>query len=227
MGGGGFSEEPDNPLLDDFVMSLTGEDLPRVCFLPTASGDAEGYITKFYGAFGNGRCNASHLSLFNPPSTPFGEVLLSQDVVYVGGGSTPNMLALWRLHGIDTILLEAWQRGTVLCGLSAGSLCWFESGITDAFGRGPEVVSDLLGFLPGSHSPHWDSEPERRPVFVSAVATGLLPPGYAADDGAALHFIGTELHEAVASRPTSQVYRVDARGAAPLPTRLLGGRSMG
>lgn len=110
----------------------------------------------------------------------------------------------------------------MLCGLSAGALCWFEAGITDSFGRGPEPISDLLGFLPGSHCPHWDSEPERQPAYTSAVASGRLAPGFAADDGAALHFVGTGFREAVTSRPGARAFEVAINRATPLPTRLLG-----
>ena len=229
MGGGGFSMEPDNPLLDDHVLSLAraarGRDRPRVCFLPTASGDAEGYVARFYAAFAR-KSEASHLALFNRTVLDLETFLLEQDVIYVGGGNTANMLAVWRLHGVDELLRRAWAGGSVLTGLSAGSLCWFEGGTTDSFG-GLAPLRDGLGLLPGSHSPHYDGEPGRRPAYHGYVADGSLPDGYAADDGAALVFRATMLDEVIASRPASKAYRV-ARGAdgsvteTPLETRYLG-----
>jgi peptidase E len=153
--------------------------------------------------------------------------LLDQDVIYVGGGNTENMLAIWRVHGVDRALRTAWESGVVMTGLSAGSLCWFEAGTTDSFGPELAGLSDGLGLLPGSHSPHYDGEPGRRPLYQRLVAAGTLPDGYAADDGAALVFHGSELAEVVASRPAARGYRV-VRGRnghaieTELPTRYLG-----
>jgi len=163
MGGGGVSMEPDNPILDDFILSLAGRPRPRVCFLPTASGDSDRYVANFYAAFAR-RSEASHLALFVRTVTDVEAFLLDQDVIYVGGGNTENQLAVGRVHGVDRALRIAWQRGVVLAGLSAGSICWFESGTTDSFGLDLDVLEDGLGFLPGSHCPHFDGEPQRRPT---------------------------------------------------------------
>jgi peptidase E len=230
MGGGGFSMEPDNPLLDDHVLELAratrGRDRPRVCFLATASGDAPTYLANFYTAFAR-KSEASHLALFTRTVVDVDAFLLEQDVVYVGGGNTENMMAVWRLHGVDLALRRAWESGTVMTGLSAGSLCWFETGTTDSFGRELRALSAGLGFIPGSHAPHYDGEATRRPAYQRFVAEGTLPAGYAADDGAALVFHGTELAEVVASRPDARAYRVE-RGPdgqaieTPLPARYLG-----
>ena len=226
MGGGGFSEDADHGrLMDDFVLGLTGRDTPRVCFVPTASGDAEGYIERFHAAFGGGRAAPSHLSLFRREVDDLAGFLLEQDVIYVGGGNTANLLAIWRLHGVDAILAEAWRRGVVLCGLSAGGLCWFEGGTTDSFG-GIAPLHDGLGLLPGSFCPHYDSEPLRRPQYHRFVADGL-PAGYAADDAAALRFEGRELAEAVVSSADARAFRVQLDGARvveqALPCRSLAG----
>jgi peptidase E len=229
MGGGGFSMEPDNPLLDDYALELGriagGRERPLVCFVPTASGDSDGYIAGFYTAFAR-RSEASHLALFERTVVDIEAFVLDQDVIYVGGGNTANMLAIWRVHGLDRALRKAWESGVVMAGMSAGSLCWFEAGTTDAFG--PEFTRlSGLGFLPGSHSPHYDGEPGRRPLFQRLVADGTLPDGYAADDGAALVFRDTELAEVVTSRAAARGYRV-VRGPAgeaietELPTRYLG-----
>ena len=230
MGGGGFSMEPDNPLLDDFVLDLAravrGRERPRVCFLATASGDTPGYIADFYAAFAR-RSEATHLSLFDRTVDDIERHLLDQDVVYVGGGNTENMLAVWRVHGVDRALRRAWEAGVVLAGVSAGSLCWFESGTTDSFGAGLAPLSAGLGFLPGSHAPHYDGEATRRPHYQRLIAEGALPTGYAADDGAALVFRGTKLAEVVVSRPGSRAFLVerDPTGVAietELPSRYLG-----
>ena len=212
----------DDPLLDDYVLSLTGVERPAVCFLATASGDADSYIVAFHAAFPPRRARASHLPLFVRDGSDLRDHLLAQDVIYVGGGNTLNMLAIWRAHGVDAILREAWAAGIVLAGLSAGALCWFEGGVTDSYGA-VDALPDGLGLLPGSMCPHFDSEPGRRPVYVRLVAEGALPAGVAADDNCALRFRGTELAEAVASRDGAGAYRVDASGEAPLDVRRLGG----
>ena len=210
MGGGGFSMEPENPLLDDHLLALAreqrGGERPRICFIPTASGDSEGYVANFYAAFER-RAEAGHLALFDRSVGDVEQFLLDQDAVYVGGGNTANLLAIWRAHGVDRALARAWKAGVVLAGLSAGSNCWFECATTDSFGP-LAALPDGLGFLPGSHSPHYDSEPARRPTYRRLVAEGALPGGYAADDGAALVFHGTELAEVVVSRPAARAYRV-------------------
>ncbi len=225
MGGGGFSMEPDNPLLDDFILSLTGKQKPKVCFVNTASGDHEGYTQKFYDAFPAERAEATHLSLFNRTVEDLRAFLLAQDVIYVGGGSTANLLAVWRVHGLDAILREAWEAGVVLCGVSAGALCWFEGGSTDSFGSGLSPLRDCLGFLPGSFCPHYDGEALRRSTYHQFIQDGL-PDGYAADDSAALHFVGTELVEAISSQPNARAYRVERQKDSvietPLATQFLG-----
>jgi dipeptidase E len=218
LGGGGFSD--DDRLLDDFVLGLAGPARPRVCFLPTATGDSAEYVVKFYDAFRE-RARPAHLELFGRPRRDIRDFLLAQDVIYVGGGNTANMLAIWRVHGVDTMLREAWERGIVLAGISAGSICWFEAGVTDSFGDELAQLS-CLGFLPGSNCPHYDSEPQRRPTYRRLVDGGELPPGLAADDGAALHFVGTELAEAVAARSEAGAFRVQPGAEAPLPVRYLG-----
>jgi peptidase E len=219
FGGGGFSMEAGNPLLDEFVLELTGSSRPRVGFLPQASGDADHYIVRFYRAFESERCRPSHLSLFRRSrcSGDPREYLLDQDLIYVGGGSIRSLIGVWRAHGIDTTLREAWERGIVLCGLSAGSLCWFTEGVSTFHGS-PERV-DGLGFLPWSNTVHYSSEPDRRDAYHELLRRGMKP-GYAADDGAALHFVGEKLAQVVASRPQARAYRIEARGERVLTTQL-------
>jgi dipeptidase E len=221
MGGGGFTAGASDPALDDLVLELTNTASPRICLLPTAGGDSEYQIRRFYETYEHRLCEPSHISLFrlgrNP--VPLEEHLLSQDVIYVGGGSMVNLIAIWKAQGLDRILERAWEQGIVLAGLSAGSMCWFEYGVTTSSGR-PEPARGL-GFLPGSNSVHHDSEPQRRPVYLEAVAQGAIPPGYATDDGAALIFDGTALTEVVTARKQAHAYEVNAEGELPLECRAL------
>jgi peptidase E len=212
LGGGGFSMEPENLALDHYVLSIASTPRPRVCFLGTASGDSVVYLANFYAAMSRLDCTPSHLPLFQRGPRPLRELVLSQDVIYVGGGNTANLLAVWRVHGLDVILREAWVRGVVLAGISAGSLCWFESGTTDSFGPALQPLHGGLGFLPGSHSPHYDGEPERRPTYQGLVARGELPDGWACDDGAAIRWEGTNPAEFVASRKSARCWRVRRDG---------------
>jgi dipeptidase E len=227
MGGGGFTMAEQSPALDRHVLSLTGEPIPRICFIPTASGDTREQVLRFHERFGAWPCEPSVLSLFRLADSPVDPTahLLAQDAIYVGGGSMRNMLAVWRAHAVDRAIRQAWERGTVLAGVSAGAMCWFEGGISRS-GGAPEPVAGL-GLLPGSLSVHADGEPERRPAYRRAVASGELPPGYAADDGAALEFAGTRLEGCVASRAGAGIVNVtpDGRGGVlerELRVRLLG-----
>ena len=220
MGGGGFSMEPDNLTLDKYVLSLVDAPRPKVAFLATASGDSEGYVERFYTSFRSLACEPSHLSLFRINQTDLRAYILAQDVIYVGGGSTRNLLVLWREWGLDVILKEAWNAGVVLSGLSAGSICWFDEGVTDSVEAGRLHAIRCLSFLPGSNCPHYDGEPERRPSYHRLLAEGKIQPGYAADDGAALHFAGQRLLRCITSRPSARVYRVEKFGNAIVETAL-------
>ena len=227
FGGGGFSMEWGNTMLDDHVLALSGAARPRVCFLPTASGDADHYIVRFYRAFAASRCEPSHISLFRRETgveDPRAH-LLTQDVIYVGGGSVISLLGTWYAHGIDGILREAWEAGVVLCGGSAGSLCWFTDAVSGFHAGVPRRVRGL-GLLPWSNAVHYGDEPTRRLAFRAAIAAGMVP-GYAASDGAALHFVGSELAEVVSSGRGASAYYVcaDSSGGArelELPVRYLG-----
>jgi peptidase E len=208
FGGGGFSMESGNPLLDDYVLGLTKAERPRVCFLPSASGDADHYIVRFYRAFAGHRCEASHISLFRREQGPsdLRRHLLSQDLIYVGGGSVVSLLGVWRAHGIDSILREAWESGVVLCGLSAGSLCWFAEAVTTFHGEAKRLRG--LGLLPFSNCVHYERGGRRQDAFIRFLREGMRG-GYAAEDGAALHFVGEELSHVVSSRPEARGYRLD------------------
>jgi dipeptidase E len=208
MGGGGFSMEPRNPKLDDFVLSLARRKRrPRVCFVATASGDSDSYIRRFHEAFPPSRAAATHLTFFERTIANLKEFVLDQDVIYVGGGSSANMLALWRLHGFDKALRSAWNAGVVMAGISAGAICWFQDGVTDSFGMPFRALNDGLGFVRGACCPHYDGEKARRPVLMRLIKQGFLPT-LALDDSAAAHFVGTQLKEVVSSRPTARAMRV-------------------
>jgi dipeptidase E len=221
--GGGFSMDPD-PLLDDYVFGLTGQSSPRVCFVPTASGDSEVYIERFHSQL-DARCRTSVLRLFNRDGTDPGATLRAQDVIYVGGGNTANMLAVWRVHGVDKVLVEAYRAGVLFCGISAGMICWFESSLTDSFGP-VKRLPDGLGLIKGSGCPHYNTEPSRRPTYEREIAAGTLPAGWALDDGAAALFEDGELVESVARTAGTHLYAVSRSAAGnavetPVPARLL------
>lgn len=221
--GGGFSDDPDT-LIDEFVLGATLRSRPRVCFIPTASGDSRGYLERFYAAFEAHECEPTDLQLFRRDERDLRSSVLAQDILYVGGGNTANLLAVWRLHGLDQVIRDAYAEGVVLCGISAGAACWMESCLTDSFGP-LAPLQDGLGLLPGSMCPHYDSEGERRPAYQAAIADGTLPPGWAVDDGAAALFTDEQLTEVVARIPGVTVHRVTQSGDAAreesLPARLL------
>lgn len=196
--------------LHQFLLDLTGRERPRICFIGTASGDDASYRAGFYATFAR-HAQADHLALFDLTVDDIAAFLLEQDAIFVGGGNTANLLAIWRLHGVDKALKAAWEAGVVLAGPSAGGMCWFDAGLTDSFGPGLAPLKDGLKLLGGSFCPHYDSESLRRPRYEETVGSGALPDGYAADDGVGLLFEGRGLAEAVASLPGQHAYRVERR----------------
>ncbi len=198
----------------EYLCGLTGRAAPRVGVLTTAAGDDPAAADRARAWFGGIRGEVGLLALFPMPTVADPEdFLLSRDLIFVGGGSVANMLAVWRVHGLDRILRAAWGAGVVLAGVSAGAICWFEGGTTDSFGPDLRPFTDGLGMLAGSYCPHYDSEPGRRPLFTSLVAAGVLPAGIACDDGAGAHFIDNELHAMVTGLPGAAGYRVEPDGA--------------
>ncbi len=229
VGGGAFGSDTNGGLLEDHWLALArgihGRDVPRVCLIPTASGDSERVIRHFHDVFG-GVAETSHLALFDRTVEDIAAFLLGQDAIYVSGGNTASMLAVWRAHGVDEALRSAHAAGVLLAGRSAGGLCWFEGGTTDSFGPRLAALRDGLGLIPGSHCPHYDGEPERRPAYHEMVGSGDLPPGLAVDDFAAAIFDGPELVEVVTAEADPTAYRVDLVAGevveTALPARLLG-----
>ncbi len=218
LGGVGDTDEQTSALYD-YVLGLTGKARPRLLYVPTAQGDAGEAVDWFYEQF-EGRGELSHLCTFPWPPANLRELVLSQDAICVSGGSTANLLAIWRAHGIDELMREAWGGGIVLWGASAGMICWFEAGVTDSFG--PQLDGlECLGFLPGSACPHYDGEEQRRPRYRELVDGGFAE-GIAADDGVALHYVGTELVEVVTCRPGAAAYRVTRDGEERLEAKEVG-----
>jgi len=216
--GGGGDTPAQMARLNDYVLGLTGKERPRMLWVPTAAADSYEYTVWFYENFSR-QAEVSTLMTFPWPPENLRELILSQDAICVSGGNTANMLAIWRVHGIDALMREAWENGVVLWGASAGMICWFEAGVTDSFGPQLEGI-ECLGLLPGSACPHYDGEERRRPRYQELVANGL-PAGIAADDGVAVHYVGTELHEIVTCRPGTAAYHVRADGEEQLDTRKL------
>ena len=196
VGGGGFSDSGTLTPLDQYLLHLTGRERPRVCFIGTASGDSDRYAAMFYRAYAP-VASPSDLVLFGAPDRDDVARLFDQDMIFVGGGNTANMLSVWRLHGVDELLHQVWRAGTVIAGISAGAICWFEGCLTDSFGTQLAPLRDGLGLLKGSACPHLSSDPLRRARYVEEIAAGNLSDGYGIEDGAALHFVGTELHAVI------------------------------
>ena len=223
MGGGSFTAEPENPALELYILAQARRSNPSICFVGTATGDHPAYIAKFYAAYSKLRCRPTHLPLFE--RTPdLRKLLLAQDVIYVGGGNTKSMLGVWREWQLPRILRQAWNAGTVLAGVSAGAICWFEVGVTDSW-AGHLAPLPCLGWLPDACCPHYDGEKERRPSVHQFVAKGTAPETLALDDSSAAHFVGRRLLRVVASRESAGAYRVRRDGRSfvetPLPvTRL-------
>ncbi|HKC22218.1 MAG TPA: peptidase E [Gaiellaceae bacterium] len=212
LGMGGYA---DDALLRHVLGLARGS---RVLLVPSASSESASSILLWYERL-RGRADLTHLSFFPWPPENLRELALAQDLILVPGGNTANALAIWRVHGFDEILREAWQEGVLLAGWSAGMICWFEHGVTDSYG--PQLAPmDCLGFLSGSACPHYDGEERRRPVYNRLVADGFAP-GVAADDAVGVHFVGTELREVVTSREGATAYRVTAAGEETLVARLL------
>ena len=209
---GGIQLSPgttDWPLLQ-FMLDLSGRERPRICLLATASGESASGVASYYATFAR-HAEPTHLDLFGRTVADIEDFLLGQDVIFVAGGNTANMLAIWRLHGVDRALKAAWEGGVVLGGWSAGANCWFESSVTDSFGPNLDPLKDGLKLLDGSFCPHYDSESLRRPRYEELVGRGTLPDGFAADDGVGILFEGRRLVEAVASLPGQHAYRLERR----------------
>lgn len=208
LGGGGFAMEPDNTFLDDYILSQSNKETPKICFIGTASGDSENYRDRFYECYKSKKCIPSHLSLFKGDTKHIREFILNQDIIFVGGGNTRNMLVLWKEWDLIEILTEAYNKGIILSGMSAGAICWFEQGLTDSI---PNELHPLkcLGILKGSYCPHFDGESERQDIYISNIKNNQMKSGFGVEDGVALHFVNEELINTVSSRVESKAFYFD------------------
>ncbi len=224
IGGGVLVPETENFKLERYIVDACGKQKPRVVFVPTASGDDASYVARFYESYGRLGVGLEVLRFFRRTPVDLRAYLFEFDIVHVGGGNTRSMLAVWRQWNFDTMLREAWESGTVLCGSSAGSICWFEAGVTDSL-AGELTPLHGLGFVRGSNCPHYDAETERRPAYQRLIAGGDIAPGIACDDGAAVHLVGDAPANVVSARPNARAYRVErVAGSAretPLDARVL------
>ncbi len=211
IGGGGFNKNgkslSDNISLEQYILNQTNNKNPKICFIPTASGESQAYIVNFYQEFSKLTCKPSHLSLFKPPTADLASFILEHDAIFVGGGNTKSMLALWKEWGIDQYLRKAWEHGIVLAGVSAGSICWFEQGITDSI-PGNLTVINALGFLEGSNCPHYDEEKERKPAYHRFMREDKISAGIAIDDNVAVHFVNNKIFKIIKSNPHAHAYHV-------------------
>ncbi|NOS68299.1 MAG: peptidase E [Candidatus Peribacteraceae bacterium] len=209
IGGQGFAKPGRKPFFEPYILAQTSAKNPRICFLGTATGDSPKYIERFYETFSRLRCRPSHIPLF--ARTPdLRKILMSQDAIFVGGGNTKSMLAVWHEWGIDKILKEAWKKGIVLSGTSAGAICWFEEGVTDSW-EGKLMPLKCLGFLKGSCCPHWSGEKERKPSYKKMLKAGKIRPGIAIDDGAGVHYLGQKLQCVIHHKNDVGAYRMNLR----------------
>ena len=218
IGGGGFLMEPENQLLDRYCLECTGKITPKVCFIPTASGDSEEFLSRFEQAFSRYSCVRSHLTFFRKPragsillDNNLEQNLLNQDLIYVGGGNTRAMLAVWQEWNLNEILKKAWQSNVLLAGMSAGAICWFDYGGSDSSSDNEMSPLPGLGLIHSSCTPHYDGESNRRPDFHSLIKNRQLPSGIGIDDGAAVLFEGQQIAEVVASRPMAKAYKVELK----------------
>ena len=207
IGGGGFGRNPNHRLIENYILEQSDEALPNVLFLPTASAENKSYIVNFYSCFSKLKCKPRHINLFE--RTPRLESLFNKaDIIYVGGGNTKSMLAVWREWGIDKLLVKAYNQGTILSGVSAGAICWFDKGVTDSWASNLNLL-DCLGLLKGNCCPHYNSEKDRRPSVQRFIEKRELNSIYAIDDGAAIHFINGEIYKNIRFFEDANIYLVD------------------
>jgi dipeptidase E len=214
LGGGGFSDDPGNPILDLYILAQSGKDKPKICFLPTASNDADDYIEKFYNAYSKLPAVPAHLSLTKGKTnaSKLESFILSHDIIFAGSGSPRLEMKIWRKTGMDRILKKAWKRGIILSGMSAGAMCWFADIFSDPKDDNNYKRISGLGLLPGSLCPHYNNRAELRKAFSRLIAQGELEDGYGVENNCALHFTGKDLFRAVTAYPGAKAYRVFKTG---------------
>ena len=210
IGGGGFGRTQESNLIEQYILDQTSKTKPKICFIPTATGDLDSYIVNFYSVFTKLKCEPSHISFFKR-TIDLQAHIQKQDAIFVGGGNTKSMLAVWRDWGLDLILKDAYDRGVVMSGVSAGAICWFEGGLTDSW------VSDLkmmecMNFIPGNCAPHYDEEPERRPATKQFLENKSIDFMYGIEGGAALHFVDEIPNSTIQFKKNKYAYKVTLDG---------------
>ena len=208
IGGGGFGRNPKQRIIENYILQQSNVDTPNILFIPTASAEDKSYIVNFYSCFSNLNCVPSHLTFFQ--RTPRLDSLINKaDIIYVGGGNTKSMLAVWQEWKLDTLLKKAYSNGKILCGVSAGAICWFEQGITDSWASNLNTL-ECLGFIKGMACPHYQEEADRKPDVHKFLLNGKAIPGYAIDGGAAAHFVDGKFFRGLQFYPNSFVHKVSA-----------------
>ena len=209
IGGGGFGRNPNQLVIEKYIVEQSKAEKPHVCFIPTASAEDTAYTVNFYTAFSKLRCSPTHINLFQ--RTPrLDSIINKQDIIYVGGGNTKSMLAVWREWKLEKLLLKAYNRGALLCGVSAGAICWFEKGITDSWASNLNIM-DCMGFVKGCCCPHYDGEADRKPSVEKFITDAKIDSCYALDDGAALHYKNGDIYSAVSFYKGANVYEVSMK----------------
>ncbi|HJL80441.1 MAG: peptidase E [Gammaproteobacteria bacterium] len=221
IGGGGFGRNPGEGIIEGYILDQSETDKPKVCFIPTATGDDEGYKESYYSTFSMFDCDPLHLDFFK--RTPDLErLILDQNIIFVGGGNTKSMLAVWKEWGLDKLLKVAYEKGTIMCGVSAGAICWFDSGVTDSWAEDLKLM-DCLGFIEGACCPHFDEEPERRPIVHQMIESQVMDACIAIDGGCALHLINEVPHHSIVFSEKKNAYRVslenDLINESPFPSK--------
>ena len=206
IGGGGFGRNPNKPLIEEYIVNQSNNSKPNILFIPTASAEDKGYAVNFYKAFGQFDTSLSVLNFFQ--RTPQLDSLINkQDIIYVGGGKTKSMIAVWKEWKLDKLLEKAYFNGTILCGVSAGAICWFNKGITDSWASNLNIM-DCLSLLPGTCCPHYDSEADRKPYVYNLMKSEKINECYAVEDGAAIHFQSGKLKKSIAFHKDARSYMV-------------------
>ena len=210
IGGGGFGRTQESNLIEQYILDQTSKTKPKICFIPTATGDLDSYIVNFYSVFTKLKCEPSHISFFKR-TMDLQAHIQKQDAIFVGGGNTKSMLAVWRDWGLDLILKDAYVRGVVMSGVSAGAICWFEAGLTDSWASDLKMM-ECMNFIPGNCAPHYDEEPERRPATKKFLENKSIDFMYGIEGGAALHFVDEIPNSTIQFKKNKYAYKVTLDG---------------
>ena len=218
IGGGGFGRNPGNGTIEKYILDQSDKNRPNICFIPTATGDDESYKVSYYATLTKLNCTPTHIDFFKR-TTDLEKLIKDQDIIFVGGGNTKSMLAVWREWGLDKILKKAYQNGTIMCGVSAGAICWFEKGVTDSWADKLNIMN-CLGFIKGSCCPHYDEEPERKPSLSKFIENKDIQNCYAIEGACALHIKNEEVYSAISFRGKKTTFYVDYQSGKTVEKKL-------